>query len=159
MKKLLLKSVLLILTAISFVACCKCPTGNPQNTITELEAEEMRALFIDNHYGYINEGLSSNFPGAQTDYTHITFELEDLKKYIYEMEQTAKNENYSNLGLRIYLAAALNEENVPNTTLFMRTVGTPDSTDFPVPIRFDTIGQIPQGLVYNKGHVGGNPPL
>jgi hypothetical protein len=156
MKTLLLKTITIFAFALTFISCCNHPQGDPENIITEAEAQTMRNLFYENQYEFINAGLIENYPNATPDKSHITFELEDLKKFIYQSEQIAEDQNYSNLGLRIYLAAKVNEAGVPNTTVYMRTIGSPNDIDLPFPIRYDTLNPVPQSSYYNKGHIGGN---
>ena len=131
-------------------------TEMPQHIITEEEALAMRQCFHDNQYKYINTGLRNSFPQAASDKSHVTFDLEDLKKFIALAEATATQQQYSNLGIRIYKAAKLNENGIPVSTVFMRAVGAPNEAKLSQPIAFDQLAPIPQSAYYNKGHVGGN---
>lgn len=127
----------------------------PQNIITENEAATMRALFINNQYQFINDGLALNNLNAPKDKSHITFELADIKLYIALLEQVATQENYTNLGLRIYYAAKPDDNGIPQMSVFMKGVGVSNNESSGA-VALNVMTPIPNGVAYNKGHAGGN---
>lgn len=130
--------------------------NQPLNIITDAEAATMRALFINNQYQFINAGLAQNSIDAPKDKSHITFELADLKRYIALLEQVATQENYTNLGLRIYYAAKPDDNGFPQMSIFMRGVGVDSNENAPEVMALNTMLAIPNSVAYNKGYAGGN---
>ena len=128
----------------------------PQNIITEEEALSMRACFYQNQYEFINTGLQGRFPQATADKSHITFDLEDLKKFIALAEASASEQQYENIGIRMYKAAKLDDNGMPISTVYMRAVGSSSKSKLTGTIAFNELDPIPGSAYYNKGHVGGN---
>ncbi|MBD0831403.1 hypothetical protein [Aestuariibaculum sediminum] len=127
----------------------------PNNLISNEEAESMRALYLENQYQFINQGLEARFGVAEKDFTEFTIPIENLKGYIYKTEQAAKENDYENLGIRFFLGAK-KVNNTPKTTLFYRAVGSQIKDQLKKPIRYDKIPQMMEVYPGDKIESGGS---
>jgi len=125
----------------------------PKGTVTVNEVKEMRKLFLDNQYIMINDGLKKKNNSATVDSNHVTFDLEDLKLYIKKVEQFAAENDLKNLGLRIYLAAKKDENNLPKTTMFFAPV---HSNNVKATVFNALNSDKSSSLLYNRGDSGNN---
>ncbi|MGV6829789.1 MAG: hypothetical protein ACWA45_10370 [Flavobacteriales bacterium] len=94
-----------------------CDEGDPTTLITNQTAFEMQQLYLNNQYAYINEALSSDGISRE-DNTEIIFDIDELEKYICYIRNGAADLGLSNLGIRVYLGAKYDDEQVPKTTVF-----------------------------------------
>ncbi len=125
----------------------------PNGTITLSQVKEMRSLYLENQYKTINKELNYKGAIATVDNNHVTFNLEDLKLYIKKVEQFADKNNLEDLGLRVYLAAKKDEENLSKTTLFFAPVSNSKTKP---EVFFDDSNNTNRSLYYNRGDAGNN---
>lgn len=150
-----LKKTGLLLAILIIISSCCCPSGEPEGIITNEEASQMKQLFLEHQGVYMNEGLAMNFPEPGLDNNFVSFDLQDLKKYIHKVETIAKEEGFENVKLQINFAAKLDANLVPKSTLYFRTIGDtinpPESVTNPI--------MVYAAPPYNMGDSGnGNNP-
>jgi len=124
-----------------------------KGTITVEEAKQMRNLYLENQYEVINTALKIENKSATVDSNHVTFDLEDLKIYIKKVEQFAEENNLTDLGLRIYLAAKKDKNNQPKTTIFFAPV---HSNNEKATVFNAYNSDVKTSLLYNRGDSGNN---
>ena len=94
-----------------------CEKGDPTGLITNTTAFAMQQVYLNNQYAFINEALSSNGIPLE-DNTEVVFDIDELEKYICYIRDGAAELGLSNLGIRVYLGAKYDEQQVPKTTIF-----------------------------------------
>jgi len=136
--------LLLVITALFLTSCNNCPTGDPENLIPEAQAIDMKNLFLEMDSGVAN--------GDNTD---VTFDLQDVQKYLHKMSELGSDQGYEKLGLRVHFARKI-ENGIPKRTVFFETVAPLGEGDDTEPIRFSKWKTLPQSSFYNIGDGGNN---
>lgn len=80
------------------------PCGEPNGLISVQKAQEMEDYYKQEFYSYFNE-IKGAYPGYDGAMRDVWFDLDELKKYIVYVENYAKENGHSNLGLRVYFGA------------------------------------------------------
>jgi hypothetical protein len=106
-----------IFSLIIFTSCN--PVQNiekPEGTLSRKEANLLEETYIKARWNNINAAE------GYTDTREFVFELDRLKQYIAYVENEALKKGYSDLGIRIYLAAypeGFNQNDRTLTTVFL----------------------------------------
>ena len=151
-------AILVLLITLSSCDFSKQKYEKPKNLISKTEAYEMKALYINNQYKFINKGLNDNYNTSKMDFTEFSVSIEELKNYINYAEGIAKKENYKNLGIRFHLGGKMGEDKVPYTSIYYNTIGIHDSLPSPFPILYEKLSIIGSILDADKVGTSGNPP-
>ncbi len=137
----------LITVALLLTSCNNCPTGEPEKIISLEDAVNMKGLFLEMDNGAI-----------KGDNTDITFNLEDMQKYLHKMSELGKEQGYEDLGLRVHFARKT-EDGIPKRTVFFETVapiGDSNNPDTPDLTDLDLYKTLPGTSYYNMGDGGNN---
>lgn len=133
-------TIVLLLLILNSCACIPWDGQKPQGLISQHKADSLETNYKNNQYRYINDAVNNGAEvivlgektnlkrernaGNSTIYQDVrtyTWSEEEITRYIGMVRQHARDEGYSNIGIRIYSGSYI-EDNKPITTLFM--VGT-----------------------------------
>lgn len=81
------------------------PDGEIESLVSVSEAAEMEAAYLSEFYGLLNEMKANQYEGYDGAVRDIWFDLDEIKRYIYYVEEYAEANGHDKLGLRIYLGA------------------------------------------------------
>lgn len=158
----LLKSIVLLFSLIILQSCENVVSYQTPTDIliSQKEAKELKSVYQEFQYQYINKGLNDSFPKAVKDYTTFTIELEDLKNYIHYAENAAKHSGYKNLALQFVLGAKKDKvTGVPYSNPFYNIIGTASSDAMAnkvLSVESDERHQVPNTESGDRVGCGGN---
>lgn len=133
------------------------PEPDLSHLITNEEATELRQVYLEHQWEYINKGLEVNFENPNLDYTHFSIPIKQMKDYIRYVEQQAEEHNYHHLGLRFYLGARRDSvTNIPYSEMFYGAIAVPDSVNTDQPIYFETLPKFPHAMEADRVGCGGS---
>ena len=118
-----LKRILLLCAVGLFMtSCCDCPSGDPENIISDEEAASMQSLFIENQHQFINIGLESQYPANESadNIGAVVTDIEDLQKYLIKIKEYQKENNIDKTAMIVYFAAVPDDTNTPKSTVFFK---------------------------------------
>lgn len=123
LKKLLLLSSIAIMT----ISCCDCPSGDPQNIITEAQAIQMDSLYIANQHRFVNMGIEQQYQNGEPDNLGALIEIDDFQKYLIAVKKEAQRQNKPNPAIKLSFGAQLDENEVPRSAPFFMAIYPSDS--------------------------------
>lgn len=122
MKKLKNLTALALLSII-LVSCCDCPSGTPENIITEAQAIQMQSLYAENQFQFINTGIEATYENGEPDNLGaLIYDIDDFQKYIQAVKQEAAAQNKFNPGIKVTYGAVLDKNNVPRSVPFFTAI-------------------------------------
>ena len=124
MKTILKRILLLCAVGLFLTSCCNCPSGDPENTISDEEAASMQSLFLENQHQFINNALENQYPANESvdNIGAVVTDINDLQKYLIKIKEYQKENNIDKTAMFVYFAATPDETGTPKSTVYFKAV-------------------------------------
>jgi hypothetical protein len=147
----------IVVLLIVVVSCCDCPSGNPQNIISETQAQEMEQLYLENQHNFINLGIEANYANGEPDNLGALIQdIDDLQKYLIAVKKEAESQGKNNPAIKLVYGAQLDKNQVPRSAPFFMAIYKTENDSIPDFPDYEKL-QFPQAF-YDKLDPMGREP-